>query len=113
MGFVIRSGSSRCLLEAMRSEFAADLSHEGVNSITLESDVAIITAVAQRVCGNSGLLSRTFDRLAQMDIPVVGVGRDYSETRFSVVVRSRHLQSAMGAIHHEFHRDLKLNSAHT
>jgi bifunctional aspartokinase / homoserine dehydrogenase 1 len=110
ISFVVQSTSSSALLEALRSEFAEDLSHAAVTSIALESDVAIITVVTQRVCGNPGLLSRAFDKLAQMDISVIGVGRDYSEARFSVVVGSRHLQYAMVAIHDEFHRDVKLNS---
>lgn len=111
IGFVVPYNSAASVLDAMRREFASDLSQEDANSIVLEPNVAIVTTFGHRIWRDSELLARTFDSLSRLHIRILGVGRDYSETGFSIVVGQEHIQSASAAIHHELHGELDSKSA--
>lgn len=102
IGFVVSAFTADRFMEAIRQEFASDLSKEDVDSITLDTGVAVVTAVGHNICGNSEFLARVFDALTRKNIRVIGVGRDYSETSFSFVVTGKHMNSALSAVHGEF-----------
>jgi aspartokinase/homoserine dehydrogenase 1 len=102
VGFVVASSGAGRLMDVFDQEFGADLSPSYGDAVSLDADVAVVTAVGHNICGNSEFLARVFDALTRANIRVLGVRRDYSETSFSFVVVGKHMKAALVAAHGEF-----------
>ena len=103
VGFVVASSGATGLMDAFDQEFGADLSPSYGDAISLDADVAVVTAVGHNICGNSEFLSRVLESLTRANIRILGVRRDYSETSFSFVVAGKDMKAALVAAHGEFH----------
>jgi aspartate kinase len=102
VGFVVTSSGAASLMDAFDQEFGADLSPSYGDAISLDAEVAVITVVGHNICGNSEFLSRALESLTRANIRILGVGRDYSETSFAVVVAGKDMKAALVAAHGEF-----------
>jgi aspartokinase/homoserine dehydrogenase 1 len=99
---VVPSAVAKRTVEALRHEFAHDLAHEKVEHITLDSTVAIVTVVGQRVRGTSGIVGRTFSALGRENIDVIAIAHGASACNISFVVAKKDMKAALVATHHEF-----------
>ena len=93
---------AKSTVEALRHEFAHDLAHEKVEHIALDSAVAIVTVVGQKVRGMSGIVGRTFGALGRQNVDIIAIAHGASECNISFVVARKDMKAALVATHQEF-----------
>jgi bifunctional aspartokinase / homoserine dehydrogenase 1 len=98
---VVPSSAAKLTVEELRSEFAQDLAYEKVEHIEVDSTVAIVTVVGQKIRGTS-VVGRTFCALARANVDTVATAHGASDCNFSFVVAKKDMRSALTAIHQEF-----------
>ena len=99
---VVSSAVAKPTVEALRHEFAHDLVHEKVEHIALDSAVAIVSVVGQRVRGMSGIVGRTFGALGRQNVDIIAIAHGASECNISFVVARKDMKAALVATHQEF-----------
>ena len=100
--FVVSSSSARSTLEALRREFSQDLEREKVEHITIDSHVAIVAAVGQRMRGMAGIAGRTFGALGKESVYVIAIAQGSSECNISFLIALKDMNAAVIALHREF-----------
>ncbi|HUO35781.1 MAG TPA: aspartate kinase [Candidatus Acidoferrum sp.] len=104
LAFIVASSAAEVAAKALRSEFLSRPQKGTKSRIDVQWPISVITAVGHNVCGSSEFLEGTFDVLARRHIRVLGVSRMYSDTSFSFVVASKHMQAALAAAHENLFR---------
>jgi aspartokinase/homoserine dehydrogenase 1 len=99
---VVSSSHAKRTIEALRHEFAHDLAHETVEHITLDSTIAIVTVVGQRVRGMAGIVGRTFGALGRENVEIIAIAHGASACNVSFVVAKKDMKAALVAAHREF-----------
>jgi aspartokinase/homoserine dehydrogenase 1 len=99
--FVVAAALAKRTVEALRREFAADLAHEEVEHITLDPEVAIVAAVGQNLCGESGIAGRTFGALSRENLHILAMARDASKGNISFLVAQKDMKAALVTTHRE------------
>jgi aspartokinase/homoserine dehydrogenase 1 len=98
---VVASSMSKRTIEALRHEFAHDLAHEKAEHIALDSTVAIVTVVGQKV-RIPGTVGRTFGALARQNVDIIASAHGASDCNISFVVPRKDVKAALLATHQEF-----------
>lgn len=99
---VVPSNLAKDTVEELRREFAQDLAYEKVEHIAVDSTVAIVTVVGQKMRGMSGVVGRTFCAMGRANVDTIATAHGASECKFSFVVAKKDMQPALLAIHKEF-----------
>jgi len=89
-------------LKALRSAFAADLKHHDVEHITVNSNIAIVAVVGEKMRGTPGIAGRTFSALGRRSINIIAIAQGSSEYNVSFVVEAGAMRDAVRAVHEEF-----------
>jgi aspartate kinase len=89
-------------LKALRSAFAADLKHHDVEHITVDSNIATVAVVGEKMRGTPGIAGRTFSALGRRGINIIAIAQGSSEYNVSFVVEAGAMRDAVGAVHEEF-----------
>jgi aspartate kinase len=100
--FVVPSAVARCTVEALRREFAQDLAHENVEHITLDTTIAIVAVVGEKMRGIPGIVGRTLGALGLENVNIIAIAQGSSECNISVVVAQKDVRAALVATHQEF-----------
>jgi len=98
---VVASSMSKRTVDALRHEFAHDLAHEKAEHIALDSTVAIVTVVGQKV-RIPGTVGRTFGALARQNVDIIASAHGASDCNISFVVSRKDVKAALLATHQEF-----------
>jgi len=88
-------------LKALRSAFAVDLKHHDVEHITVDSNIAIVAVVGEKMRGTPGIAGRTFSALGRRGINIIAIAQGSSEYNVSFVVEAGAMRDAVGAVHEE------------
>ena len=99
---VVSAAQAKRTVEALRHEFAHDLVHEKTEHIALDSTVAIVTVVGQKVRGMAGIVGRTFAALGRENVDIIASSHGASECNISFVVARKDVDAALIATHQEF-----------
>ena len=89
-------------LKALRSAFAADLKHHDVEHITVDSNIAIVAVVGEKMRGTPGIAGRTFSALGRRGINIIAIAQGSSEYNVSFVVEAGAMGDAVRTVHEEF-----------
>jgi aspartate kinase len=100
--FIVDSSEAERVVNALRQAFAADLAHHQVEHIIVDSEIAIIAVVGEKMRGTPGIAGRVFSALGQNGVNVIAVAQGSSEYNVSFVVEAMAMQTAVKAIHREF-----------
>ena len=100
--FIVAASDAQRTLEALRSEFAQDLSHEVVEHITMDPDIAIVAVVGENMRGTPGVAGRTFNALGRERVNIIAIAQGSSEANISFVVEDKAMKQALLATHREF-----------
>jgi aspartate kinase len=100
--FIIDSGDAACTVAELRQAFAFDLAHKEVEHITVNSDVAIVAVVGDRMRGTPGIAGRTFDALGRRGINIIAIAQGSSEYNLSLVVDAGRMREVAQTLHSEF-----------
>jgi bifunctional aspartokinase / homoserine dehydrogenase 1 len=90
------------MVEALRREFAQDLSHEVVDHITVDPKIAIVAVVGENMRGTPGVAGRTFNALGREGVNIIAIAQGSSEANISFVVEDGAMKQALLATHREF-----------
>ena len=100
--FIVAAADAQRILEALRSEFAQDLSHEVVEHITMDANIAIVAVVGENMRGTPGVAGRTFNALGREKVNIIAIAQGSSEANISFVVEDQAMKQALLAAHREF-----------
>jgi aspartokinase/homoserine dehydrogenase 1 len=100
--FIVAKAHSQATLEALRREFAQDLTHEVVDHITMDPNIAIVAVVGENMRGTPGVAGRTFHALGKEGVNIIAIAQGSSETNISFVVSDSSVKAALSATHREF-----------
>ena len=89
-------------VEALRREFAADISGRMIDGVRLREGVAIIAVVGEGMRGVPGVAGNTFAAVARENISIIAVAQGSSELNISLVVDQGDVRQAVQAIHDVF-----------
>ncbi|MFN2532341.1 MAG: aspartate kinase [Pyrinomonadaceae bacterium] len=107
--FVLHAADAEPVIAALREAFALELAQQKVEHITVDTQVAIVAVVGERMRGTLGVAGRTFSVLGCAGANVIAIAQGSSEYNISFVIEAGATQQAVAAIHEEF----KLNYAAT
>jgi bifunctional aspartokinase / homoserine dehydrogenase 1 len=100
--FVVPLAVAKCTVEALRREFAQDLAHEKVEHITLDTTIAIVAVVGEKMRGIPGIVGRTLGALGRESVNIIAIAQGSSECNISVVVAQKDMKAALFTVHQEF-----------
>src|SRR5712691_167741 len=100
--FIVASADAQRTVEALRREFANDLSHEVVDHITIDPQIAIVAVVGENMRGTRGIAGRTFAALGRDNVNIIAIAQGSSETNISFVVEDSAMKQALLTAHREF-----------
>ena len=100
--FIVASGDAQRTVEALRREFASDLSHEVVEHITVDPNIAIVAVVGENMRGTRGVAGRTFAAMGRDNVNIIAIAQGSSETNISFVVEDSAMKQALLTAHAEF-----------
>jgi aspartokinase/homoserine dehydrogenase 1 len=100
--FIVASADAQRTLEALRREFASDLSHEVVDHITIDPKIAIVAVVGENMRGTRGVAGRTFAAMGRDNVNIIAIAQGSSETNISFVVEDSAMKQALLSAHREF-----------
>lgn len=99
---VIPSALAKPTVEALRHEFAHELTHQKTESITVDSTVAMVAVVGQSVRGTVGFVGRTFKALDQVNVDTIAMAQGSTDSTLSFVIAKTDVKAALNSIHREF-----------
>jgi aspartokinase/homoserine dehydrogenase 1 len=100
--FIVAAADAQRTVEALRREFASDLSHEVVDHITMDPKIAIVAVVGENMRGTRGVAGRTFAAMGRDNVNIIAIAQGSSETNISFVVEDAAMKQALLSAHHEF-----------
>ena len=100
--FIVAAADAERTVEALRREFASDLSHEVVEHITIDPKIAIVAVVGENMRGTRGVAGRTFAAMGRDNINIIAIAQGSSETNISFVVEDSAMKQALLTAHREF-----------
>ena len=102
---VLSSPLAKPTVEALRREFARDLTDEKAEHVSIDPTVAMVTVVGQNLKG-SGIVERMFGALSREGVNVIAIAHDSSEYNVSFVVSRDDMKTALVTAHREFRLDV-------
>ncbi len=105
--FIVDSADAARTLKALRNAFAADIVHHDVEHINVNSEIAIVAVVGDRMRGTPGIAGRTFAALGRRDINIIAIAQGSSEYNVSFVVEAKAMRDAVAAVHEEFNLQMR------
>jgi aspartate kinase len=100
--FIVGAADAERTVEALREEFASDLSHEVVEHITVDPKIAIVAVVGENMRGTRGVAGRTFAAMGRDNVNIIAIAQGSSETNISFVVEDSAMKQALLSAHSEF-----------
>jgi aspartate kinase len=100
---VVPSDSIKRLETALRKMFSQELARHDVEKVAIEAPVAIVSAVGEGMRGTPGVAARLFGALGRAKVNVIAIAQGSSELNISLVVGEKDRETAVRAIHQEFH----------
>src|ERR1700754_1437044 len=100
--FIVSSSDAKKTVEALQEVFDQESSHEQVEKIIVNPDIAIVAVVGEMMRGTPGIAGRTFSCLGRENINIIAIAQGASEHNVSFVVEASAMREAVKAIHDEF-----------
>jgi len=101
ISLVVPSALAATTLHALRKEFTSDLACGMIRALALESDVALVTVIGDKLFGAGGLVGRILHALSCESISVLARSQGSSRSSFTFVVAQRDMKAALVAAHRE------------
>jgi aspartate kinase len=100
--FIIDSSDAARTVAELRAAFNADLAHNEVEHITVNSETAIVAVVGDRMRGMPGIAGRTFSALGRRGINIIAIAQGSSEYNVSLVIDAGQMREVVQVLHSEF-----------
>jgi aspartokinase/homoserine dehydrogenase 1 len=90
-------------VQRVRRAFEQELAEGQIQSVDVDSDLAILAVVGDGMAGIPGIAAKVFDALGNAAVNVRAIAQGASERNISVVVPGRHATRALRAVHSSFY----------
>jgi aspartate kinase len=100
--FIVASADAKRTVDALREQFAQDLTHHKVEHISLDPLIAIVAVVGENMRGTVGMAGRTFSTMGREGVNIIAIAQGSSESNISFVVEQKDMKRALLALHREF-----------
>ncbi len=107
---VVDAALATPMVEALRREFAHELTTKNIESIELDLATAIVTVVGEGMRNMEELITRVLDAINRENLKVRGSAQSTSRSSVSFVVAYRDIQATLIALHREFQHELDLHA---
>jgi len=107
---VVSASMAGRVVEGLRREFTSELALERVEHITLDSDVAIVAVIGEKLRGISGIVARMFGALDRDRVNILAIAQGSSECSISFLVAQNDMRTALEAVHREFKLGVPVSS---
>ena len=108
---VVGAASAQKTVEALRREFLAEVTSDGLDPVSVDSSVAILTVVGENVRAVKDIVGRVLDELSQNGVHTLVHGKGSSGCNVSFVVAKKDLNAALATTHREFERSTEVELA--
>lgn len=105
--FIVNAADAERTVKSLRTTFALDLAHHQVEYISVDSEVAIVAAVGERMRGTPGIAGRVFSALGREGVNIIAIAQGSSEYNVSFVVDTGVMRRAVAVVHREFHLETR------
>lgn len=103
--FVVPQPSAIPVIEALRSDFKAELERGYIDDISGHTKIVIVAVVGSAMRGTPGLAAGIFKAVGDQQINVIAIAQGSSEANVSLVVSDEESNQAVRAIHELFQLD--------
>jgi aspartokinase/homoserine dehydrogenase 1 len=90
-------------VQRVRRAFEQELAEGQIQSVDVDTDLAILAVVGDGMAGIPGIAAKVFDALGNAAVNVRAIAQGASERNISVVVPGRHATRALRAVHSSFY----------
>jgi aspartate kinase len=97
--FAVPHQSSAMVVAALEETFSDEIKNRDIDSVMINSSVAIVTTVGAGMAQTAGISGKVFSALGQAKVNVMAIAQGSSEVSISFVVSEQDLKSALVAIH--------------
>lgn len=94
---------SQAAVAAVRAAFARELADGQIQSVAVDSDLAILAVVGDGMAGLPGIAAKVFNALGAAGVNVRAIAQGASERNISVVVSGKAATRALRAVHAGFY----------
>ena len=101
---VVAAAWAQKTVDALRREFLAEAPAEGVDHLSVDSAVAILTVVGENLGAVKDIVGRVVDELKRNNVHILVNGQGSSGCNVSFVVATKDLDTALATTHREFER---------
>lgn len=91
--------------EAIDAEFAYEISQYKIDPIVIETDLAIIALVGERMKSHQGVAGRMFRTLGKNNVNIRAIAQGASEKNISAVIAQKDVKKALNSLHERFFED--------
>lgn len=100
--FAVRNADAERALQALETEFMAELQTGELNPMKVEHDLATVAVVGDGMRHATGVAGRLFNTLGRNGINVIACAQGASETNISFVIELKDEKKALNVIHDSF-----------
>lgn len=100
--FAVKNSDAPRALEALETEFSAELQTGELNPMQVEYDLATIAVVGENMKNATGVAGKLFNTLGRNGINVIACAQGASETNISFVIELKNQKKALNVIHDSF-----------
>lgn len=101
---VVGVASAQKTVDALRREFLAEATHDGLDDMNVDSAVAILTVVGENLRAVKDIVGCVLDELSQNGVLILASGQGSAGCNVSFVVGRKDLDTALATTHREFER---------
>ena len=105
--FVIYSKDIPVVSRLLNDEFLYDLKNNNIDSVKIDDECSIITAVGDGMIGSKQAAGRLFNALSYARINIKAIAQGSSERSISTVINRSFLDLGINVIHDEFYSNVK------
>lgn len=100
--FAVRNADAERAVNALNTEFLAELQTGELNPMRVEHDLATVAVVGENMKHASGVAGKLFNTLGRNGINVIACAQGASETNISFVIELKNQKKALSVIHDSF-----------
>ncbi len=97
--FTVTEDRAGGVKEAIETELEAEIRSNDVDTVDIQDEVVIITAVGAGMRGTPGIAGRVFTQLGERNLNVISIAQGSSECSISFIVDANDTEAAVKAIH--------------
>ncbi|HEX7069381.1 MAG TPA: bifunctional aspartate kinase/homoserine dehydrogenase I, partial [Rhodothermales bacterium] len=99
---VTREDDATAAVDSLHHTFELELERGDVNSISAQTECAVVSAVGDHILLRPGLAGKMFSTLGRSGVNVLAIAQGASETNISAVVRDTDVRQAVRSLHEVF-----------